>query len=464
MRKQLVCVLTVVTAAVMLSGCNKTNNNTKGQNDTNVVVEATETTETQQTEGGEYSVLVVDENDNPLSGAIVQFCTDSMCNLGETKDDGIAVFAADKPGAYTVHIQGVPDGFAEDETEYVTEEAYGQLKITLKSLASTGYGDVLKLRNEGIEFTLPEEMKNLKGVLDVSAGPLDEEGRMHVNITYIGRSREEMNEFNKKWLNPNFDDEEEYAAYIEDATAFYNTVCSSVYFIVGTNQGESAEEIGDITLGEDKLTELYQGPIELGKAGEYEYFLFTADESKTGEVNTGDASQEIIDEYKAIVNLNPVEVAKNIKVLGLMKNADQLKVGDTISFDAIGFDGNKVNCADIFAKNELTMVNLWGTTCHWCIEEMPDVEKLKDDFAAKGCEIIGVCQDGESKLDLATTQLEASGVTYNNYYVDGYHNAVFNLQEYPTTYFVDKDGKILAIVVGADVEEYQKTVDSLLGE
>ena len=130
MRKQLVCVLTVVTAAVMLSGCNKTNNNTNGQNDTTVKV--TETTETQQTEGGEYSVLVVDENDNPLSGAIVQFCTDSMCNLGETKDDGIAVFAADKPGAYTVHIQGVPDGFAEDETEYVTEESYGQLKITLK--------------------------------------------------------------------------------------------------------------------------------------------------------------------------------------------------------------------------------------------------------------------------------------------------------------------------------------------
>ena len=464
MRKLLVCVLTVVTAAVMFSGCNKTNSNTNGQNDTTVTVGVTETTETQQTEGGEYSVLVVDENDNPLSGAIVQFCTDSMCNLGETKDDGIAVFAADKPGVYTVHIQGVPDGFAEDETEYVTEESYGQLKITLKSLASAGYGDVLKLRNEGIEFTLPEEMKNLKGVLDVSAGQLDEEGRMLVNINYIGRSREEMNEFNTKWLNPNYDDEEEYAAYMEDTMTFYNTIYSSVYVIVGTNQGESAEEIGDFDFGDNKLTERYQGPIELGKAGEYEYFLFAADESKTGEVNTGDASQEIIDEYKAIVNLNPDEVAKNIKVLGIMKNADPLKVGDTISFDAVGFDGNKVKSADIFSKNELTMVNLWGTTCHWCVVEMPDVEKLKDDFAAKGCEIIGVCQDGESKLDLATTQLEASGVTYNNYYVDGYHNAVFNLQEYPTTYFVDKDGKILAIVAGADVEKYKTTVDALLSE
>ena len=463
MKKQLFCVLTVVTAAVMLSGCNKTKGNTSEPANTDVKVEVTETTETQA--AGEYSVLVVDENDNPLSGVIVQFCTDSMCNLGKTGEDGTAVFAADNPGAYTVHIQGVPDGFAEDETEYVTEESYGQLKITLKSLASTGYGDVLKLKNAGIEFTLPEEMKNLNGVLDVTAGPLDDKGRFVVNITYIGRSREEMNEFNRKWLNnPNYDDEEEFAAYMEDAAAFYNTIYSSVYLIVGTNQGESAEEIGDIDFGDNRLTDRYQGPVELGKAGEYEYFLFAADESKTGEVNTGDASQEMIDEYKAIINLSPDEVAKNIKVLGIMKEADPLKVGDTISFDAIGFDGNKVNSADIFAKNELTMVNLWGTTCHWCIEEMPDVEKLKDDFAAKGCEIIGVCQDGESKLDLATAQLDACGVTFNNYYVDGYHNSVFNIQEYPTTYFVDKDGKILAIVIGAKLEEYRTTVDSLLGE
>ena len=205
MRKQFLFVLTAVTAAVMLGGCNNTKSNT-GTN-TNTTTQVTETTEAQPTAGGEYNILVVDENDNPVPGVIVQFCTDSMCNLGKTKEDGIAVFAAETPGAYTIHIQGVPDGFAEDETEYVTEESYGQLKLVLKNLSSTGYGDVLKLKNVGIEFTLPEEMKNLKGVLDVTAAPFDEEGRVYVNLSYLGRSREENNEFNKKWVNINYDDE-----------------------------------------------------------------------------------------------------------------------------------------------------------------------------------------------------------------------------------------------------------------
>lgn len=58
-------------------------------------------TEAQTAAGGEYNILVVDENDNPVPGVIVQFCTDTMCNLGKTKDDGIAVFAVETPG----HIQ-----------------------------------------------------------------------------------------------------------------------------------------------------------------------------------------------------------------------------------------------------------------------------------------------------------------------------------------------------------------------
>ncbi len=462
MRKQFLFVLTAVTAAVMLGGCNNTKSNT-GTN-TNTTTQVTETTEAQPTAGGEYNILVVDENDNPVPGVIVQFCTDSMCNLGKTKEDGIAVFAAETPGAYTIHIQGVPDGFAEDETEYVTEESYGQLKLVLKNLSSTGYGDVLKLKNVGIEFTLPEEMKNLKGVLDVTAAPFDEEGRVYVNLSYLGRSREENNEFNKKWVNINYDDEEEFAAYMTDAESFYNTVGAQLFYIIGTNHGETVDEIGNLMVGEKALKEITKDPVTLGKAGEYEYFLLPVDMEKLGGVKTGDAPQEIIDEYNAMAGLSSDELAKNIRVLGIMKDADPLKVGDTISFDAIGFDGNKVNSADIFAKNDLTMVNLWGTTCHWCIEEMPDVEKLKDDFAAKGCEIIGVCQDADSKLDLATSQLEACGVTYNNYYVDGYHNSVFNIREYPTTYFVDKDGKILAIIVGAEIDKYKTTVDELLAE
>ena len=42
------------------------------------------------------------------------------------------------------------------------------------------------------------------------------------------------------------------------------------------------------------------------------------------------------------------------------------KAGDKISFTATDFKGNPVT-SEIFAKNKLTMVNIWGTFCGPCI-------------------------------------------------------------------------------------------------
>lgn len=51
------------------------------------------------------------------------------------------------------------------------------------------------------------------------------------------------------------------------------------------------------------------------------------------------------------------------------------KAGDKISFTATDFKGNPVT-SEIFAKNKLTMVNIWGTFCGPCIREMPDLARI----------------------------------------------------------------------------------------
>ena len=79
-----------------------------------------------------YSVLVVDESDNPVNGVTVKFCSDTECVLGTTGSDGIAVFETDKAGKYTVQMIKVPEGYAEDGTEYETDKNNGQLKVVLK--------------------------------------------------------------------------------------------------------------------------------------------------------------------------------------------------------------------------------------------------------------------------------------------------------------------------------------------
>ena len=83
--------------------------------------------------GNVYRVIVNDESGAAVQGAMIQFCSDAMCMMGETDADGIAAFENQEEGSYTVHVYSVPDGFAEDETVYPAPETYGDVAITLKA-------------------------------------------------------------------------------------------------------------------------------------------------------------------------------------------------------------------------------------------------------------------------------------------------------------------------------------------
>ena len=83
--------------------------------------------------GNVYRVITVDESGAPVEGVAVQFCSDQMCLMGQTDSDGIASFEQEEGSAYTVHVYKVPEGYAEDKTEYPVPETYGDVTITLKA-------------------------------------------------------------------------------------------------------------------------------------------------------------------------------------------------------------------------------------------------------------------------------------------------------------------------------------------
>lgn len=83
--------------------------------------------------GDVYRVVVNDESGAGVQGVMLQFCSDTMCILGETDANGIATFEDQAEGTYTVHVYSVPDGYEEDATEYAAPETYGDVSITLKA-------------------------------------------------------------------------------------------------------------------------------------------------------------------------------------------------------------------------------------------------------------------------------------------------------------------------------------------
>ena len=78
-----------------------------------------------------YIALVVDEDNAPVEGAGIQLCSDEACVMQQTDATGIAEFQVDQ-GDYTIHVLSVPEGFAEDSTEYEVPKSYSIVNIVLK--------------------------------------------------------------------------------------------------------------------------------------------------------------------------------------------------------------------------------------------------------------------------------------------------------------------------------------------
>lgn len=145
-------------------------------------------------------------------------------------------------------------------------------------------------------------------------------------------------------------------------------------------------------------------------------------------------------------------------------------VSDTaVSFETVDIDGNKVSSADIFSQHKITMVNIWGTFCGPCINEMPDLEILNSRLAEKDCAIIGIiCDvqgpDDEDVIADAREIIGTTGVTYLNLLPWPQFFDVFPAMYVPTTYFVDSSGQIIGEeAVGAGgADDYEALVDELL--
>ena len=143
------------------------------------------------------------------------------------------------------------------------------------------------------------------------------------------------------------------------------------------------------------------------------------------------------------------------------------------SFKGKDLDGNDVNSDELFAKNKVTVVNFWFTSCNPCVGELGDLEELNKKLAEKGGEVVGVNSftlDGDkSSISEAKDVLSKKGVTYKNIWFASDSEAgkfASGLYSYPTTYVVDKNGNIVGDpIVGAITSaEQQKALDQLIDQ
>ena len=143
------------------------------------------------------------------------------------------------------------------------------------------------------------------------------------------------------------------------------------------------------------------------------------------------------------------------------------------AFEGKDLDGTTVKSSELFAKNAVTVVNFWFTTCNPCVGELAELDALNKELAEKGGTLIGVntfTLDGdEAAISEAKDVLAKKGATYQNVYFDSDGEAgkfTTNIFAYPTTYVVDRSGNIVGDpIVGAITEKKQaETLQKLIDQ
>jgi len=128
--------------------------------------------------------------------------------------------------------------------------------------------------------------------------------------------------------------------------------------------------------------------------------------------------------------------------------------GTKIEFTTKDLNGNEIDSASLFGQADVTMVNVWQTGCYPCVEELPELQKLADEYADKGCQVVTYCIDTVND----DTINRASELTSDCSFVTLVQNSdldnAVEIEATPTSYFVNRDGVLLGQPVEAALVNY----------
>lgn len=116
-------------------------------------------------------------------------------------------------------------------------------------------------------------------------------------------------------------------------------------------------------------------------------------------------------------------------------------------------------------KGKTIFLNFWGTWCPPCRAEMPDIQKLYEEFDQEGEDaliILGVAAPNlgkEKSEDGIKAFLEENGYTYPVLMdINAELFQTYGISSFPTTFMIDRDGNLFGYVTGQLNEETMRSI------
>ncbi|MBQ1256323.1 MAG: TlpA family protein disulfide reductase [Clostridia bacterium] len=72
-----------------------------------------------------YIIRIADTNGNPVPGAMVQVCSDTLCNVYFSDENGQCAFVLE-PGSWEMHLLMIPEGYSGDTESVMELSPYGE--------------------------------------------------------------------------------------------------------------------------------------------------------------------------------------------------------------------------------------------------------------------------------------------------------------------------------------------------
>ncbi|HAV01092.1 MAG TPA: hypothetical protein DCW47_07905 [Lachnospiraceae bacterium] len=342
----------------------------------------------------------------------------------------------------------------EVKEEEAAAEASAEETAASEDVAPDMSGDNVVEYEGGLRIAFPDEYINTKGVLDINSYELDSgEGVYVTDFNYAGVTEEWMEEAFGEVEEPS---EEDYKKY-SDASAMLTEV-------ITINGNRSLDELVAI-LAEYNTTDqkIEKSDLtEFKKEGECTFFRLSLYD-KEGSENLEEGFKE---EFDALYDGLDELLEKNTEYFVPVSPFEAL-IGNKVEFETTDIDGNPITSEEIFSQHEVTMVNVWATWCYWCVYELPELNEVNKRLAEKDCAIVGLVGDGtdEDTIKEAKQLLKENGDEYLNILPwDDALTEDFPMDAgWPTSFFVDREGKIVSYpVVGASVDTYEEVIDQIL--
>ena len=115
------------------------------------------------------------------------------------------------------------------------------------------------------------------------------------------------------------------------------------------------------------------------------------------------------------------------------------------TFSGPTLDGRQLSIAD--QRGKVVVLNFWASWCVECRAEMPVLEQLQREFAARGFAVVGV--NARETKEVAARYVKELGLTFPVVLdPDGKINVLYGVIGLPATFVVGRDGRAIAFAIG----------------